>query len=288
MQGKRNQVALVACSNGLSMASSQQVEQLQALLTSHQLEVHLSPYLYRGETAWSGTAKERADYLMASYRNADIMAIFDLSGGDLANELLPFLDFEVIGAHHKPLAGYSDLTTLLNAVYQKTKKPTLLYQGRHLVGRDALTQQRYLEGVLSGDSQTPVRVELLQGQQLSGLVVGGNIRCFLKLAGTPYFPDCHRKVLVLESLSGSLERIVTYLAQLQQMGVFEQVSGLLLGTFTELDEQGQRQAFLERVQAMVPDSLPIGQTLDIGHGVEARPIWIGRELVIEREDEDGD
>ncbi len=34
---------------------------------------------------------------------------------------------------------------------------------------------------------------------MDGIVVGGNIRCLLKLAGTPYWPDMREKILLLES-----------------------------------------------------------------------------------------
>lgn len=57
---------------------------------------------------------------MSFYRVQEIQAILDLSGGDLANELLPYLDYEVIGKSQAEFWGYSDLTTILNAIYAKT------------------------------------------------------------------------------------------------------------------------------------------------------------------------
>lgn len=71
---------------------------------------------------------------------------------------------------------------------------------------------------------------------MEGIVVGGNIRCLLKLAGTPYWPDMREKILLLESFGGKLPQMVTYLSQLNQMGVFKKVNGILLGTFTKMEE----------------------------------------------------
>ena len=42
---------------------------------------------------------------MACYEEEDIEEIFDISGGDIANEILPFLDFSIIQAHPKRFWG---------------------------------------------------------------------------------------------------------------------------------------------------------------------------------------
>ena len=56
---------------------------------------------------------------MNFYQDREIQMIFDISGGDIANEILPYLDFEVIAENPKPFWGYSDLTTIMNAIYAK-------------------------------------------------------------------------------------------------------------------------------------------------------------------------
>lgn len=42
---------------------------------------------------------------MSFYRDPEVQAILDLSGGDLANELLPYLDYEVIGEKARQNSG---------------------------------------------------------------------------------------------------------------------------------------------------------------------------------------
>ena len=68
-------------------------------------------------------------------------------------------------------------------------------------------------------------LEWIQGEKMSGEIVGGNIRCFLKLAGTPYLPGFSGKILLLESFSGDVAKMATYLNQYKQLGVFEQSKG---------------------------------------------------------------
>ena len=98
---EKEKAAIVACSNGLSGESRPKIEELKARLKEMGLlAVEMGP-LYRKDTLWSGTAKERAKALMDCYRDPDIRWVFDVSGGDLANEILPWLDFERIKAEEK-------------------------------------------------------------------------------------------------------------------------------------------------------------------------------------------
>jgi muramoyltetrapeptide carboxypeptidase LdcA involved in peptidoglycan recycling len=77
------------------------------------------------------------------------------------------------------------------------------------------------------------RYDFLQGTEMEGIVVGGNIRCLLKLAGTEYWPDMKGKILLLESYGGETGAIATAFNQLELMGVFDEVAGVLFGTFTK-------------------------------------------------------
>ena len=55
------------------------------------LKVIDSPYIFAKEgSASSGTGKQKAEILMSFYENKEVKAIFDVSGGDLGNEVLPW------------------------------------------------------------------------------------------------------------------------------------------------------------------------------------------------------
>lgn len=224
-----------------------------------------SPCLYAADGVRSGSAEQRADCLMQFYADPHIDAVFDVSGGDIANEVLPYLDYRVIAQNPKPFWGYSDLTVLLNAIYAMTGNAGVLYQMRFFQPekRAELFELSY---------------RLVQGTAMSGVVIGGNIRCFLKLAGTKYMPCMQDKLLLLEARSGLQPQLITYLSQLQQLGAFEQVNGILLGTFTQMDETGQTDAVVPLVQQFAGIKIPIAKTADIGHAANAKAIAIGDKL----------
>lgn len=176
--------------------------------------------------------------------------------------------------------GYSDLTTIINAIYTITGKSSVLYQVRHLVNDNGAVQmKRFKNSVLDGkDDLYQIEYGFIQGNEMKGITVGGNIRCLLKLVGTEYFPDMEGKILVLEARSGKLLQVVMYLSQLKQLGTFEKVSGILLGTFTELERNPAMPHIKDNIHEFTGKELPIAYTKEIGHGTDAKAIVIGKEI----------
>lgn len=278
MQRITQQAGIVCCSDGLAKNQQEQVHNLRDALRQMNISVIMSPYIYQG----IGTAKQKAQALMALYDNDDIHDVFDISGGDLANELLPYLDYKRIADSGKTFWGYSDLTSILNGIYSQTGNPGVLYQIRNLIGVCGQEQQEKFYQMLQrkGDDLFRFDYHFIQGTEMEGIVIGGNIRCLLKLAGTDYFPDCHDRILLLESLSGGMSRITAYFSQLQQMRVFDQCAGVLLGTFTQLEQENGIDAAPILLQRFVRRDLPIAKTKQIGHGADSKAIMIGKSMCL--------
>lgn len=275
-----DKIGIVCCSNGQKRSCSERIKDLETVLLKMGLHTSFSDCIYEKEGAFSGTAEERARALMHFYREKDIRGIFDISGGDLANGILPYLDYDVIADSEKLFWGYSDLTVVINAIYTKTGKPSVLYQIRNLLYEHGKKQiENFHNTVINGkDDLFRLNYRFLQQKEMRGIVVGGNIRCFLKLAGTEFMPDLEGKILLLESYSGTVPRIEACLRQLQQLGAFEKTAGILLGTFTQM----QAEKCIPTVETLVCEiagkNLPIAVTGDIGHGTDSKGIVIGREL----------
>ena len=273
-------MGIVCCSNGQKVTYAEKIKQLENTLLDMGIEPVFSDYIYEKENVFCGTAQERAMTLMDFYQDDEIAEIFDVSGGDVANGVLPYLDYEVIANSKKRFWGYSDLTTIVNAIYTKTGHPSVLYQIRNLIydhREQQITDVRntLLEG---GKDLFQITYDFIQGTQMQGIVVGGNIRCFLKLAGTEYMPDLQDKILLLESYGGDVAKMETYLCQLQQLGAFERIAGILLGTFSEMEENGYEPDIKTLVQGIVGKDMPIAVTRDIGHGTDSKAIVIGEEM----------
>lgn len=276
-----SKIGIVCCSNGQKREYSDKIKCLEDTLLSIGLTPVFGNYIYETENVFGGTAKERARELMDFYKNEEIKGIFDISGGDIANGILPYLDYKVIAGSEKTFWGYSDLTTVINAIYKKTGKASVLYQIRNLIYDHGRQQLADFESTVRENKDDLFRINcrFVQQRKMHGIVVGGNIRCFLKLAGTEFMPDMQDKILLMESYRGTVPQMETCLCQLEQLGAFDKAAGILLGTFTQMEAEKCMPDMVTLVKKFAKENMPIAVTGDIGHGTDAKGIWIGREFV---------
>lgn len=271
---------ICCCSDGRHSSKSGKLNILFDTLHEMGIDTVLSSYIYDDNDIFVKTAQKRAEALQELYDDERISVIFDISGGDLANSILPFIDYGKIAESGKMFWGYSDLTSLINAIYTKTGRASVLYQVRNIINNDAKTRRAQLNDAIFGGGRSlfDFEYEFIRGSRMEGVLIGGNIRCFLKLAGTEYFPDTSGKIILLEANSGNKHRIAAYMSQLEQIGVFSNAAGVLLGTFTELDSIDTKLS-AELLKCFCRD-IPIAKTKYIGHGADSKAALIGGYTII--------
>lgn len=280
---RNDKLALVVCSNGKNIEDKDRLEKLESILVEMGLVPIFTRYIYKDKFGRGAKAQVRGEELMSFYKNKEIKAIFDISGGDIANEILDYLDYDVIKRNYKPFFGYSDLTTVLNALRSQMNEVNYLYQILNIIESEEIKTS--FENTFMKNEQTlfDVKWKFLQGSRIEGEVIGGNIRCFLKLVGTRYFPKVKNKVLFIEGLGTSIEGLVTHLAQLKQIGVFDKISGLLIGTFTKIEKEISVEELFELVQEYIPSSLAVAKTQEVGHEKNSKALKIGEKIYIKNE-----
>ncbi|WP_377158580.1 hypothetical protein ACFJIX_06505 [Roseateles sp. UC29_93] len=70
---------------------------------------------------------------------------------------------------------------------------------------------------------------------MRGVLSGGNLAVLVALMGTPFMPDLRGAVLFLEDIGEDPYKIDRLLCQLRLGGVFDDIAGVLLGSFTDAD-----------------------------------------------------
>jgi len=272
-------VGIVVNSNGQSILEKEKIEKLIKILKGYGLNMKCTPFIYQKENVFSSNAQQKANIMMEFYRDKDIKAIFDISGGDLANSIIDLLDYESIQNNPKIFFGYSDLTCVINALYAKTHQTNILYSIKNLLVPKQ--QIQFYETMFNNShSLYQFQYRFIQGKEMAGIVVGGNIRCFLKLAGTKYFPDMNHKILFLESLGGESALIYSHLIHLKQLGVFEKINGIILGTFTVMEKKNCQPSVIELLTSIVDQNMPIVKTQDIGHSQDSKALMIGKYITL--------
>lgn len=270
--------ALVGCSNSLKAAYRPVVDQLVKILEDRGLEVVVSQFLT--DDTLIGRGEKRARELESFFLDPEMTHIFDISGGDLANTVLGHLDLEQIKDSQAVFYGYSDLTTILTAL-AKNGNQAVNFQLRNCLVNNDLLKSGYFDRLLAGKEAAKeldeLEVTFVRGSKMAGPVYGGNLRCLLKLAGTPYWTDFTGSILLLEAYRGQPELVASLLEQCRETGIFNQISGVLLGTFSELDKLKESQLPEEILLDLLPTNLPIAKTEFIGHRPDAKAIRLGQE-----------
>lgn len=235
---------------------------------------------------YSATPQEKADDIHTMFADGSVKAIICSQGGANTNTILPLLDFALIKNNPKILLGLSDISVLLNTIYQQTGLVT--FYGNTLIwgfGRmpTAYDKQEFMARLVNG-AAGPIahnsEWQCIRGGTARGILVGGNLNCLNKLAGTPYQTDFNDKILLLETYGDyhTPAAVEGELSRLKQMGVFEQIKGLWLGYY----QHESRTAYAEIVINTVKDyRFPIIQCDDFGHDTPSTVIPIGARVELD-------
>lgn len=255
----------------------------------------------------SSSIAGRVADLHDAFADPDVDAILTVIGGYNSNQLLPYLDWDLIGANPKIFCGYSDITALSCAITTMTGLVT--YSGPHYSTfgmRDHFdTTLRWFTDALFSDQ--PLDAEpasswtddewfldqdqrdvqdndghwVLQQGRADGRLIGGNLCTLNLLHGTPWMPNLSDAVVFVEDDSEST--VVTFdrdLTSLTQQPGFESVRALLVGRF-ESHTGMSREALGAIVSSKRElDDMPIVANLDFGHTDPLLTIPVGGHATI--------
>lgn len=250
------------------------------VLSDMGIEVSIPEYLKHNileHTSILELANIKANALMQAFEDTTIDYICDISGGDTSNEVLSLLDYHTIERSKAVYMGYSDLTVIVNSIYAKTNRTSYLYSITNLLKKDRTLQiQRFKDYVLNQKEDLfNVEYKYIYGSNMSGTLIGGNVRCFSKLLGTPYLPNLKDKLLFLEARSGGAYQMISLLNQYKQAKVFDMVNGVVLGTFTAMETSCEVPTIEDIVLSIVPKAVPIAKTVQVEHGSNSKALKIG-------------
>jgi len=242
----------------------------------------------------SGTPEERAEDINTAFKDDNVDAIWLYQGGQVGNQVLDLLDYDLIKENPKLLIGMSDIDVGLIAINKFTGlisfNATDPKMGRDLDLDFEYTKQSFKERLFEGEKEIKSNSEwktILAGEA-SGKIIGCNISSILKLAGTKYFPDFKDSIIFLEGYHEDLDKAIRQLEQLKQIGVFDQVKGMVIGFVYgfEAEEQfdgANKRIFFEDValEATKNYSFPILKIQEFGHRCQTAFIPIGANVKLD-------
>ncbi|AEB76462.1 peptidase S66 [Clostridium botulinum] len=216
----------------------------------------------------SGSIKERAEELNELIRNPEVKCIMSTIGGYNSNSILPYIDYEAFKENPKIIIGYSDVTAILLGIYAKTGIST--YYGPAIVASFGEIEPfvhwtyKYFEDIFVNDLNFPYELQrpkywtdefidwetqdrskekrenkwiTVYDGVATGRVIGGNLDTMLGIWGSEYMPTIKEgDILFIEDSMKDAAIIERSFSLLKVNGVFERVSGIILGKHELFDD----------------------------------------------------
>ncbi|WP_068782445.1 S66 peptidase family protein [Paenibacillus sp. GM2] len=247
------------------------------------LNVRLGQYVYAQDGFLAGTDEQRASDLMMMFQDEQVRMILPTRGGTGVAGILPYLDYNVIQNHPKIITGYSDITVLLNVLYEIVDLIT--FHSLLLIDFNSGTPNYNFDQFFSATSLYSLTRPILNppGMPLisrvpgnvTGPLVGGNLTSFVDTLGTPYEIDTRGKILVLEETHEPTNTVYRYLNHLKLAGKFHDCIGIVMGECTGC-QAAYGKSYEDIIEEfIVPLGKPLITNLATGHGVYKAALPIG-------------
>lgn len=261
------------CAPAGAIDDAGEVKEFQGKLIKLGYKVKFSDNVSGRSGYFSGSDETRAKDFMALIKDVNIEAIFFIRGGWGTARILEYLDFDVIQTNPKIIMGFSDITTLLNAISSKTGLVTFHGPGGNSTWNDYSVNYINQLLVQGKEVQYTNKVEDLQIKTIvpgtsKGELYGGNLSVLTSLLGSEYLPDWAGKILFLEDVNEEPYQIDRMLTQLKLNGVFDKLNGIILGNFRKcIPEEPEKSFTIEEVfnQHFKWLSIPVFYGAQIGH-----------------------
>lgn len=302
---KDDEIRIIAPSRSLSLLKDTTIALAKENLERQWFKVTFSKNCKEIDMFMSSSVASRVDDLHEAFRDKNVKAILTVIGGFNVNQILDYLDYDLIRNNPKILCWYSDITALANAITAKTGLVT--YSGLHFSTRAmkkefAYNLEYFKKCVMEDKSfliepsktwsddawyldQENRNIEKNEGfvsiheGQAEGKILWGNLCTFNLLQGTEFMPDLSDSILFIEDdeqagdlFSAEFDR---NLQSLIHQPNFEKVKGLVIGRF-----QRNTDITMEKLKYIIQTkealkNIPIVANVDFGHTnpMITFPIW---------------
>ena len=233
---KGDTIGVVCPSDKVNDEDIPEIKEAERLLKERGYNVVFGKNVYKNTTGYGATAKEKAEDINEMYANKNINAIMSLKGGFNSNSVYEYLDLNTIKSNNKIICGYSDSTSYINYIHEKTDNigfigpnfkslnapDTNYYQLDEMLKR---LENNYYD-LATDDSE----FRMIKEGQAVGELIGGNLSLTTGLIDEIDFTN---KILFLEEFSfeSPSAMVSNYLYRLRQKGIFNKVSGIWLGNY---------------------------------------------------------
>lgn len=259
-----------------------------SILSDWGLDVAISDNALTKAGRFSGTVEDRASDLQQALNDKDIKMILCSRGGYGAIHLLNKVDFVGLKRYPKWIIGYSDITALHSALQKNGIMSIHGPMAKHF-SEEGINDPSVIstKSILFGENihyQITVNdnYSINKNGEAEGVLFGGNLAVMCGLLGTKLFYAPKNGILFIEDIGEPPYKIDRFINQLKLSGMFDKISGLIVGIFTEYEEDPNMYYPLRETIAntLREYSFPICFNFPVGHVTKNYPLVTGKEAIL--------
>jgi muramoyltetrapeptide carboxypeptidase len=314
---KGDTVAVVSPSFGAVGQFPHRTERGIAYLDSLGLRVRVMSHAAEAAGWASSSATSRVADIHEAFSDDQVTAIVCGIGGNHSNQLLPLLDYDLIGRNPKIFQGYSDITVLhwafakhagLRTFYgpalvtQMAEYPSVLpftdkFMRAAWFGQSALQFEpatewtdEHLEWADKADLTRPRATQKGSGWvcvrpgQAEGWLIGGCVESLCwHVKGSDAWLDLDGAVLFLETSeeAPSPAHVDAYLVDLENLGVFERIHALVIGRPMGYSAEQGEQLLAVAAERTAHSGIPVLGNVDCSHTDPMLTLPIGSTIALD-------
>ena len=264
----------------------EEVEKFVNLLKEHGYSCLVGKSVTAVEGYLAGSDELRAQDVMDMFKNEEVDAILCYKGGYGAQRMLPYLDFNEIKKHPKLLIGFSDVTVLLNTLYQFADMPTVHGEmGVCMKNFEEFTFNHFFNTLKNGFNKPLINPTLpltvINEGITEGVVVGGNLSLIYALMGTPYEIDFNEKILFIEEVNEAPYAVDRMLSSLILSGKLKNLKGIICGYFTGCSSSSNQTVDELLTHYFKPLNVPFVTNFQSGHSKPFINIPVGLKVKLD-------
>jgi len=238
----------------------------------------------------SGDDNLRANDLNKMFKDTSIDAIMCLKGGYGTPRIVDKIDYELIKKNKKVFVGFSDVTLLLNTIYDRCNLIT--YHGPMLAidfkDNYNLDSFESFNDIVVKQSRNYLinqfniyNIKTIGKGIAKGVLVGGNLSLIDSMIGTPYQIDFTNKILLIEEINEEVYQVDRMLQKLRLSGILSVLKGIIIGGLTSKKEVNKEYDYFKLFNEFLePLKIPVLYGLPIGHVTPRLTVPIGGEVEI--------
>jgi muramoyltetrapeptide carboxypeptidase len=275
--------------NPSSPIEQEDIDYARKELAALGLNVKLGTHLLDEYGYLAGQDADRAADVNAMFADRSVQALLTMRGGWGCSRILPLLNYDLIRSNPKIIMGYSDITSLLLAIYARSGLVT--FHGPVATSVWNPFSVNYVQRILF-DAE-PVRMQnpplnrpqTITGGQARGQLVGGNLSVLSAMVGSAYLPDWEDKILFVEEIGEDIYRVDRMLTQLKLAGILDKISGFIFAECTRCEAGEGDEPSLTLTQVLSdwirPLGIPAWYGSAIGHIRDKFTVPVGVEVEID-------